>query len=136
MLLRENFGSAGKAAAKAMEILVALGEVFDAEALLPVRSVQVAGVSYGNLGDEGLAYLEELAEDGRAVVPATLNPAGMDLRAPERMGLDPHFVEKQRRVIVLTLDPTCIALARRSMNWPRNSPSLTPKTAVTLSSKS
>ena len=87
------------AAAKAMEILVALGEIFDAAALLPVRSVQVAGVSYGNLGDEGLAYLEELAVDGRAVVPATLNPAGMDLRAPERMGLDPHFVEKQRRVI-------------------------------------
>jgi hypothetical protein len=82
-----------------MEILVALGEVFDAEALLPVRSVQVAGVSFGNLGDEGLAYLEELAVDGRAVVPATLNPAGMDLRAPERMGLDPHFVERQRRVI-------------------------------------
>ena len=33
------------------------------------------------LGDEWLAYLEELAEDGRAVIPATLNPAGMDLRA-------------------------------------------------------
>ncbi len=92
-------GDAGKAAAKAMEILVALGEVFEAETLLPVKSVQVAGVSYGNLGDEGLAYLEELAEDGRAVVPATLNPAGMDLRSPERMGLDPHFVERQRRVI-------------------------------------
>ncbi len=92
-------GAKGKGAAKAMEILVALGEVFDAPELLPVRSVQVAGVSYGNLGDEGLAYLEELAADGRSVVPATLNPAGMDLREPERMGLDPHFVEKQRRVI-------------------------------------
>lgn len=92
-------GDGGRAAAKAMEILVALGEVFGAERLLPVKSVQVAGVSYGNLGDEGLAYLEELAEDGRAVVPATLNPAGMDLRRPEPMGLDPHFVERQRRVI-------------------------------------
>jgi predicted aconitase len=92
-------GTDGRAAAKAMEILVALGEVFEAEELLPVRSVQVAGVSYGNLGDEGLAYLEELAKDGRAVVPATLNPAGMDLRAPERMGLEAQFVERQRRVI-------------------------------------
>jgi len=92
-------GGAGRAAAKAMEVLVALGEVFDAERLLPVASVQVAGVSYGNLGDEGLAFLEDLAEDGRAVVPATLNPAGMDLRAPERMGLDPRFVDKQQQVI-------------------------------------
>lgn len=92
-------GAAGKAAAKAMEILVALGEVFEAEELLPVGSVQVAGVSYGNLGDEGLAYLEELATDGRAVVPATLNPAGMDLRTPERMGLEPQFIEKQHQVI-------------------------------------
>ncbi len=92
-------GARGNGAAKAMEILVALGDIFEAQELLPVRSVQVAGVSYGNLGDEGLAYLEELAVDGRAVVPATLNPAGMDLRWPERMGLDPRFVEKQRRVI-------------------------------------
>lgn len=92
-------GDQGQAAAKAMEILVALGQVFEAEALLPVRSVQVAGVSYGNLGDEGLAYLEELATDGRAVVPATLNPAGMDLDHPERMGLDEAFIAGQRRVI-------------------------------------
>ncbi|MDY0005057.1 MAG: aconitase X, partial [Polyangia bacterium] len=92
-------GEAGRAAAKAMEILVALGRIFDAKALLPVRSVQVAGVSYSNLGDEGLAFLEELAEDGRARVPATLNPAGMDLERPERMGLAEAFVERQRRVI-------------------------------------
>ncbi len=92
-------GDSGAAAAKAMEILVALGDVFDAPELLPVSSVQVAGVSYSNLGDEGLAYLEELAVDGRAVVPATLNPAGMDLRSPERMGLEESFVRLQRRVI-------------------------------------
>ena len=92
-------GDRGPAAAKAMEILVALGQVFDAERLLPVTSVQVSGVSYGNLGDEGLAYLEELAKDGRAVVPTTLNPAGMDLSQPERMGLDAEFIERQRRVV-------------------------------------
>lgn len=92
-------GEQGGAAAKAMEILVALGEVFDAPRLLPVRSVQVSGVSYSNLGDEGLAWLEALAGQGRAVVPATLNPAGMDLRRPERMALSADFVARQLRVI-------------------------------------
>jgi hypothetical protein len=92
-------GGSARATRKAMEILVALGEVFDAERLLPVRSVQVSGVSFSNLGEEGLAYLEELAGEGRAVVPATLNPAGMDLSHPERMGIDTRFIERQRRVV-------------------------------------
>jgi hypothetical protein len=92
-------GDRGRATAKAMEVLVALGEVFGAERLLPVTSAQVSGVSFANLGDEGLAFLEELARDGRAVVPATLNPAGMDLERPERMGLPAAFIGPQRRVI-------------------------------------
>ena len=42
-------GREGRAAKKAMEILVALGEIYGAKQLVEVRSVQIAGVSY----DEG-----------------------------------------------------------------------------------
>ena len=65
-------GTHGNAAQKSMEILVALGEIYGAEKLVPVKSVQVAGVSYHNLGDAGLEYLEELAQDGTVLVNTTI----------------------------------------------------------------
>ena len=73
-------GEQGKATQKAMEILAALGTIYDAEYMLPVTSVQIAGVSYDNLGEAGLHFLTEMEEGGgRARVLTTLNPAGMDI---------------------------------------------------------
>ncbi|TET61263.1 MAG: DUF521 domain-containing protein, partial [Promethearchaeota archaeon] len=71
-------GKYGKAAKKSMEILTTLGEIFDAECMIDVYGVQIAGVSYANLGEAGLEFLSEMAEDGKVRVLTTLNPAGMD----------------------------------------------------------
>ncbi len=49
---------------KAMEILAALGTIYGAERMLPVSSVQIAGVSYDNLGEAGLEFLAEMADGG------------------------------------------------------------------------
>jgi predicted aconitase len=92
-------GKEGYAVKKSMEILVALGEIFGAESLIEVGSVQVAGVSYHNLGDAGLEFLDELAKDGRVKVLTTLNPAGMDLEDWQQLGISPEFAEKQYLVI-------------------------------------
>ena len=92
-------GKEGYAARKSMEILVALGEIFGAKSLIKVGSVQVAGVSYHNLGDAGLEFLNELAVDGRVRVLTTLNPAGMDLENWERLRISPDFAEKQKSII-------------------------------------
>ena len=92
-------GTEGYAACKSMEILVALGEIFGAKNLIKVGSVQVAGVSYHNLGDAGLEFLNELAVDGRVRVLTTLNPAGMDLENWQQLGISPEFAEKQNLVI-------------------------------------
>ena len=92
-------GEDGHATRKAMQILVALGEIYGAEKLVKVSSVQVSGVSYKNLGDAGLEFLDELATDGRARVKTTLNPAGMSLTDWESQGIPPSFAEKQLRVI-------------------------------------
>ena len=64
-------GEEGYAEKKAMQILVALGDIYGAERLIKVGSVQVAGVSYHNLGDAGLEYLNELAKDGKVKVLTT-----------------------------------------------------------------
>ena len=92
-------GEQGHATRKAMQILVALGKIYDAERLVKVSSVQVSGVSYKNLGDAGLEFLTELASDGKARVKTTLNPAGMSLTDWKSQGIDSGFAEKQLQVI-------------------------------------
>ncbi|WP_455363960.1 aconitase X [[Eubacterium] cellulosolvens] len=92
-------GKGGKAVKKSMEILVALGEIYGARGLVDVSSVQIAGVSYDNLGEAGLEFLSEMAEDGRVKVMTTLNPAGMDLENWETLGIDETFAKNQERVI-------------------------------------
>jgi predicted aconitase len=92
-------GEEGYAVRKSMEILVALGDIYGADRLIKVGSVQVAGVSYHNLGDAGLEFLNELAKDGRVRVLTTLNPAGMDLENWRELGISEEFAEKQNLVI-------------------------------------
>lgn len=93
-------GKHGPATRKAMQILNTLGTIYGAKRLIPVASVQVAGVSYDNLGEAGLQFLDELANGGgRARVLTTLNPAGMDVENWEALGIDPGFAENQQRVI-------------------------------------
>ena len=92
-------GEEGYAVKKSMEILVALGNIYGADRLVEIGSVQVAGVSYHNLGDAGLEFLNELAEDGKVKVLTTLNPAGMDLEDWRNLGIDPEFARKQNLVI-------------------------------------
>jgi predicted aconitase len=83
-----------------MEIVVALGRIYGARRLVPVDSVQVAGVSYRNLGEAGLEFLREWADQGaRVCVPTTLNPAGMDLRAWQELGFSESFAHCQLAVI-------------------------------------
>ena len=105
-------GEAGPGVQKAIEIIVALGQIYGAGDLVPVASVQVSGVSFKNLGEAGLAFLEDWAALGaRARVPATLNPAGMDLRDWRDLGFAQDFARSQRAVIeayvALGIMPTC-----------------------------
>jgi len=92
-------GAEGHAVQKSMEILVALGDIYGAKSLIKVGSVQVSGVSYHNLGDAGLEFLNELAKDGKVKVLTTLNPAGMDLENWQQLGISSEFAEKQNLVI-------------------------------------
>ena len=105
-------GGEGAAAAKMLELLVALGEVFGAERLVQVESAHISGVSYKNLGEAGLEWLTEQADMGARVrIRATLNPAGMDMDKWREMGVPEEFAEGQRRVLEtfrrMNVEPTC-----------------------------
>ena len=93
-------GAEGPGVQKAMEIVVALGQIYGAQDLVPVASAQISGVSFKNLGDAGLEFLREWASQGaRARVPAMLNPAGMDRVAWRQLGFPEEFASKQEAVI-------------------------------------
>jgi predicted aconitase len=93
-------GEHGPAVQKAMQIVNALATIYEAEQLLPVASAQIAGVSYKNLGDAGLSFLEAWAAQGARVrIPAFMNPAGMDLERWREMGIDEGFARQQQRVV-------------------------------------
>ncbi|OQA32166.1 MAG: hypothetical protein BWY55_00051 [archaeon ADurb.Bin336] len=92
-------GKEGNAIKKSMEILVALGEIYGAKKLIDVTSVQIAGVSYDNLGEAGLEFLEQMSKDGKTRVLTTLNPAGMDLENYKNLGISEEFAVKQKLVI-------------------------------------
>jgi hypothetical protein len=105
-------GEDGPAVSKLMGLLVALGEVFEAERLVPVESAHISGVSYKNLGEAGLEWLEEQVELGaKARIRATLNPAGMDMELWREMGVPEEFAEGQERIIKafrrMGVDPAC-----------------------------
>lgn len=90
-------GEAGETLRKAIEILAALGGIYGADRLIPIKSAQIAGVSYKTIGDAGLEWISDL--EGQVKVPAILNPAGMDLEDWERLRISPEFAEKQKAII-------------------------------------
>jgi predicted aconitase len=93
-------GEHGKPIQKAMQILIALGKIYKADRMVPVSSVQISGVSYDNLGEAGLSFLDQMAaENDKVRVLTTLNPAGMDIENWRDLGIPEDFAVKQMKVI-------------------------------------
>ena len=118
-------GEEGKAKEKAMKILTTLGDIYDADKLIPVKSAQISGVSYKTVGKAGLKFIEDFSKDQEAkvAVPTTLNPAGMDLSNWDEMGVSKEFAENQRRVIdafdSMNVTLTCTCTPYLSGNLPK-----------------
>jgi len=93
-------GEEGEVVQRSMRLLVRLGEIYGADRMIPIRSVQIAGVSYKSIGDPGTEYLEDIAKKGARVrVTSFLNPAGMDLADWRILGFDETFAKNQMRII-------------------------------------
>ena len=90
-------GEQGYVLQKAMEILAALGDIYGADRLIPVKSTHIAGVSYKTIGDAGLEWISDLS--GVARVPSILNPAGIDRLRWGELGVSEEFAAKQEQII-------------------------------------
>ena len=93
-------GEKGEVMERLFRLLVRLSDIYGADKMIPVGSVQVAGVSYKSIGDPGTEFLEDMASKGARVKVLTyLNPAGMDLENWEKLGFPKDFAKYQLRIM-------------------------------------
>jgi len=93
-------GDQGEVRERLFRLLVRLGDIYGADKMIPVGSVQVAGVSYKSIGDPGTEFLEDIASKNVKVKVLTfLNPAGMDLENWEKIGFPKDFAKNQLRIM-------------------------------------
>ena len=93
-------GEKGEVKERMFRLLVNLGDIYGADKMIPVGSVQVAGVSYKSIGDPGTEFLEDMASKNTKVKVLTyLNPAGMDLENWKEYGFPKDFAKNQLRIM-------------------------------------
>lgn len=106
-------GDSGWANQTCIRILVRLGELFNAEKLIPIDSAHVSGVSYKTLGDAPIEFLRALADaDARVKVRTTLNPQSLDShylgnKLPKNLQESQLDILKQFERMGLTRSLTC-----------------------------
>lgn len=90
-------GEQGQPVQTAMEILVALGEIYGAEKMIPVKTAHIAGLSLKTHGIAGMEWAEEIARQGaRIKIPTTMNVIGVD--RSRDLGLPKEWVTNQLRI--------------------------------------
>jgi len=93
-------GEKGDVLERMFRLLTRLGDIYGADKMIPIGSVQVAGVSYKSIGDPGTEFLEDIASQGATVQVLTfLNPAGMDLENWQKIGFPNDFATNQLRIM-------------------------------------
>jgi hypothetical protein len=116
-------GEEGHGRQKAMELVVALGDIYGAKRLIPIASAQVSGASFKTIGDAGIKFLEDFSSEARVTVRASLNPLGLDVTRWRDMGVDRGFHEKQERIVAayraLGLEPLYTCTPYLAGNRPR-----------------
>lgn len=89
-------GKRGAAIQKAMEILVGLGECYDAERMVPVTSVHLTGSSTTGAGKAGTLFFREMDEKGGKFLPVThTNPMSIDPLHWKEIGISEETYQEQ-----------------------------------------
>ena len=92
-------GEEGPGRQKAMQLVVALGDIYGAKRLIPIASAQISGASFKTIGDAGIKFLEDFSKTAKVIVRASVNPLGLDMRRWEAMGVDQGFHSKQVKIV-------------------------------------
>ncbi|MGC8609795.1 MAG: aconitase X catalytic domain-containing protein [Thermoplasmata archaeon] len=96
-------GEKGEALRLAMEIILKLGEFYNAERTIKITSSQISGVSYKNIGDAGIDLLRKF-KNVKVSVKTFLNPIGFELDFPYDFTHDENFISKQMEIVKIFND--------------------------------
>ncbi len=92
-------GDLGVAAERALKVIVRVGESLGADRLVKISHAHVSGVSYFNILDYGVEFLEDLLRSGaKFSVFTTANPYAV-ISGYNNKNFEPGIVSKQLRVI-------------------------------------
>ncbi|OYT40647.1 MAG: aconitase [Desulfurococcales archaeon ex4484_58] len=91
-------GEYGWVYARALEVIVKVGESLGAEKLVPIVHAHISGVSYTNIGEPGLGFIKDFYSKGARVrVYSTINPGCIDLAGSSQV-ISSSFREKQLEI--------------------------------------
>ncbi len=95
-------GDYGEWTARAMRLIIKLGELNAADRLVEISRVHLSGVSYKTVGDAAIELLRDMVSDGvKLKAYTTLNPAGMDFSRWKIMRVPEEFAMKQKEIVDL-----------------------------------
>ncbi len=78
-------------------ILASLAKYYGEASRIKISSAHLSGVSYENIGDEGLYFLRQISNNGKFSVFTTANPMGADIY-DNTFGIHDKFIEKQKEI--------------------------------------
>src|SRR6202035_492469 len=82
-------GTKSPAVQKAMQILVTVGEGFEAKRLLKIESVHMAGAAIMVTGEAGAMFVENMQQQGgNSTANVTTNPSAIDSSQWRELGID------------------------------------------------
>jgi predicted aconitase len=110
-------GESGEPKRWAMEHMLMVGEVFDADDFVPVSQAHMM-CDTESLGDAGVAFLEEMSqlagEQSPLAIPMLTDPRGIDLNCYKKFGQSEEMAEREKRAIAacmklgILMTDTCI----------------------------
>ncbi|MEM0371486.1 MAG: aconitase X catalytic domain-containing protein [Ignisphaera sp.] len=105
-------GEFGEALQLSMNVLVKVCRALKAEKLVEISHAHVSGVSYFNIGDEGIEFLEDLVKKGaKTSIYTTANPASIAFLDKFRDSYSSEIIVKQRKIIDILMS---IGIDRKS----------------------
>ena len=92
-------GKHGYPVQKSMEILVGLGECYDAERMLPINSAHLL-YNIASMGKGGILFIHEMAEKGgKFIVHTDTNPASIEPWLWKELGFSEQFVQEHLSIV-------------------------------------
>ncbi len=95
-------GELGEATSIAMKAIVKVGEILGASKLVEITHSHISGISYLNIGNPGLEFIEYLSSKNAKVrVFSTMNPSSIDEEKIHVFNITKEELAKQKKIIEL-----------------------------------